>query len=202
MNISESTIEKLDKAYIYNFYDEYCNVVSKENATRLHIGFEANNEYANYIDKTIKASDLPETIEVPQKKMKPNNLSGTRRKKSGADDKMALYFPEPQPNNDIKILFQTVHSVKGETHDITIFVCPEPKLDKKCPSETWWSTQSEELEEKRIAYVAITRTQRDLILCVSRTTYNNLSLHKKDFVELFKEVSMEECRDYYSNTST
>jgi len=154
------------------------------------------------IDKTIKASDLPETIEVPQKKMKPNNLSGTRRKKSGADDKMALYFPEPQPNNDIKILFQTVHSVKGETHDITIFVCPEPKLDKKCPSETWWSTQSEELEEKRIAYVAITRTQRDLILCVSRTTYNNLSLHKKDFVELFKEVSMEECRDYYSNTST
>ena len=80
----------------------------------------------------------------------------------------------PSATRDISTVMdtpvQTVHSVKGETHDITVFVCPDSDA-RHCPSAVWWSTDEKNREEKRIAYVAMTRTRGTLILCVSEAIY-------------------------------
>lgn len=79
----------------------------------------------------------------------------------------------------------TVHGVKGETHDVTIFVCPEPRRASHCPSRIWWSADYNHQEEKRIAYVAMTRTQGDLIICVSANCYARLRTERPQFVASF-----------------
>ncbi len=51
----------------------------------------------------------------------------------------------------------TVHGVKGETHDVTVFVVPPTATKaaaKKCPSLLWWPGPEADDEERRIAYVA------------------------------------------------
>lgn len=86
--------------------------------------------------------------------------------------------------------FLTVHKVKGETHDVTIFVTPPPKKTTHCPSNVWWSDLPEHIEERRIAFVAMTRTRGDLILCVSEPTYQNLQKDRSDFVSAFQCVTL------------
>ena len=85
----------------------------------------------------------------------------------------------------------TVHGVKGETHDITIFVCPDT-TDAHCPSRVWWSTENLDREEKRIAFVAMTRTQGDLIVCVSQGCYQRLLRDRSEFVSSFESVTVDE----------
>jgi len=75
-----------------------------------------------------------------------------------------------------------VHGVKGETHDITVFVCPPPKSAARCPSAAWWPPDGEDHEEKRIAYVAMTRTRGDVVLCVSGDCFRRLSVDRASFV--------------------
>ncbi len=115
----------------------------------------------------------------------------TKRKKQptkqdcGADP-CADYLPECGPvQQGLSIIpIQTVHGVKGETHDITIFVCPDAKANY-CPSTVWWSPDEKVREEKRIAYVAMTRSQGNLIVYVSENCYQRLCASHKPFVESF-----------------
>jgi DNA helicase-2/ATP-dependent DNA helicase PcrA len=86
---------------------------------------------------------------------------------------------------------QTVHSVKGETHDTTIFVCRDSKRDR-CPSAVWWSSSAIDREEKRVAYVAMTRTRRDLLLCVSVAVYERFMEKRPDFVAAFECMPVAE----------
>lgn len=101
----------------------------------------------------------------------------------------------PQPNSGGQALagipVQTVHGVKGETHDVTVFVCP-PTNDANCPSVVWWSTNDNDREVKRIAYVAMTRTRRDLIVCVSEDCYERLVAARTAFVESFECMTVAE----------
>jgi superfamily I DNA/RNA helicase len=102
----------------------------------------------------------------------------------------------PQTSGDCHktagIQVQTVHGVKGETHDITIFVCP-PMTAAHCPSTVWWSTSDKDREEKRIAYVAMTRTRGDLIFCVSQACYDRLAARHVAFVESFECMTVADC---------
>jgi hypothetical protein len=86
---------------------------------------------------------------------------------------------------------QTVHAVKGETHQATIFVCP-PTTAKKCPSALWWSSSEADAEERRVAYVAVTRSRGDLVLCVDEPTYDRLCEQRPEFVRLFNCWTVEE----------
>jgi len=99
------------------------------------------------------------------------------------------YLPQigtpPEGLADVPVT--TVHSVKGETHNVTIFVCPDTKANH-CPSVMWWS----DCEEKRIAYVAMTRTQGDLIICVSTACYRRLCEKQPEFVKSFECRTVEE----------
>jgi hypothetical protein len=87
---------------------------------------------------------------------------------------------------------QTVHAVKGETHDITIFVCSNRKSSDRCPSTVWWSDNRADQEEKRIAYVAMTRSCGELIVCVPETTYQRLAAQRAQFVGSFQCMTVDE----------
>jgi DNA helicase II / ATP-dependent DNA helicase PcrA len=90
----------------------------------------------------------------------------------------------PAQQDETAILAQTVHSVKGETHPLTIFVVPptSPKSSNSCPSVAWWSNDENNKEEKRIAYVAMTRTAGHLIICVHETSFARLSEGRSAFL--------------------
>ena len=90
------------------------------------------------------------------------------------------------------ISVQTVHAVKGETHDVTIFVCPEPHRKDDCPSMVWWSDAPSDQEERRIAFVAVTRTRGDLIVCVSEECFGRLQKLRADFVQSFECMAVDE----------
>jgi DNA helicase-2/ATP-dependent DNA helicase PcrA len=119
-------------------------------------------------------------------RLKPKQLEGY-------DADCADYFPRVESSvpglSDVPV--GTVHSVKGETHDVTVFVCPETRL-ARCPSVVWWSTDDEDREEKRIAYVAMTRTQGDLIVCVSDDCYARLCTSRSPFVQSFECMTVNE----------
>lgn len=87
---------------------------------------------------------------------------------------------------------QTVHAVKGETHDLTVLICPDPKEEARCPSMVWWSENEIDKEEKRIAFVAVTRTCGDLIMCVSEQCLARLKKYRADFVNTFDCMSFKE----------
>lgn len=89
----------------------------------------------------------------------------------------------------------TVHGVKGETHDVTIFVVP-PTTGRgsvnKCPSALWWPTGEADDEERRVAYVALTRTRRDLLVCVDEPTLRRLKQLRPEFVTGFQCLTVSE----------
>jgi superfamily I DNA/RNA helicase len=93
-------------------------------------------------------------------------------------------------HTDVPVM--TVHGVKGETHDITVFVCPDNTGSNHCPSTIWWSADEKDREEKRIAYVAMTRTQGDLILLVSDNCFERLRISRRPFVESFECLTVDE----------
>lgn len=115
---------------------------------------------------------------------KPTKVLGPKRI-DGYDDQMSLYFPQER---NVYFKVQTVHSVKGETHDATIIVCPDEKIKNKCPSNLWWSTSENDAEERRIAYVAMTRSKKDLHLIVSRTTALSFQQKRPQFYKAFDEI--------------
>lgn len=123
--------------------------------------------------------DVP-TIRKPHKKHRGKERSGF------------LFHPESVPQAGRTIPIQTVHAVKGETHDTTVFVCAQNPRDDRCPSTVWWSDASFHLEERRIAYVAVTRTQGDLILCVCEKTWDALRTRRPDFVDLFERMTIDQ----------
>lgn len=90
------------------------------------------------------------------------------------------------------INIQTVHGVKGETHDLTVLVCPKPRRERDCITNTWWPQEGTDLEDRRIAYVAVTRTQGDLVVLVSTETLSRLRRLRSSFVEVFECMAMTE----------
>ena len=108
-----------------------------------------------------------------------------KKLKGWNDDCVDYLVPDRDPPAlKLAVPIQTIHGVKGETHDVTILVCPETGINH-CPSQTWWSQEEKDREEKRIAYVAMTRTQRDLIVCVSEACYERLCRSREEFVNSF-----------------
>jgi DNA helicase-2/ATP-dependent DNA helicase PcrA len=86
----------------------------------------------------------------------------------------------------------TVHAVKGETHDVTLFVCPNAREASECLSSVWWSASDDAREERRIAYVAMTRTRGILIVWMGAESYDRLISAQPEFVKCFECLSPDE----------
>ena len=115
-----------------------------------------------------------------------NLLSSMKvQNRNGASEQVTLFLQIPQENRDVPLL--TVHGVKGETHDVTIFICPPQKKGIPCPSDTWWNG-----EERRIMYVAFTRSREILYVVVSKETAQNLKINHKSFYDCFEVMNIED----------
>ncbi|MEY2485634.1 MAG: ATP-dependent helicase UvrD/PcrA [Verrucomicrobiota bacterium] len=83
----------------------------------------------------------------------------------------------------------TIHKVKGAEYDtVLIFVRKPHKNQTPCPSTEWWPVIGES-EEKRIAFVAVTRAKHHLILCVHAVTHEALKATRPGFLALFDEIA-------------
>jgi superfamily I DNA/RNA helicase len=80
----------------------------------------------------------------------------------------------------------------GFRRDATIFVCPNGADESKCLSSVWWSSHESAREEKRIAYVAMTRTKGDLIVWMGSDSYDRLRISRPDFVARFVCTNIDE----------
>jgi DNA helicase-2/ATP-dependent DNA helicase PcrA len=87
---------------------------------------------------------------------------------------------------------RTVHGAKGETHSSTILFVPDPKQQTRLVSNTWWSADASEQEERRVAYVATTRASKRLVLCAEPKTIRSLKALHPEFVRLLQEISLDQ----------
>jgi DNA helicase II / ATP-dependent DNA helicase PcrA len=146
------------------------------------------------IDRAIQDFGLPANTKFCAGKLKPKHLTGKQRREAGADKPFSAFAPigsEAKTDPDVPI--QTVHGVKGETHDVTVFVWPPASRYRPCPSRTWWSADPSESEERRIAYVAMTRSRRDLIMCIDYVCFGRLCADRAGFVGSFQCQTIDEC---------
>lgn len=149
--------------------------------------FDWQTQAGKILDEKIGDFELGSGCTFVKGRLKP-------QKRHGWDVPSANLLPPPTGKSQITagISAQTIHSVKGETHDVTVFVCP-PAKTSHCPSTVWWSTGGKDREEKRIAYVAMTRTRGDLVVCISQDCYERLAARQAAFVRSFECLTVEEC---------
>ena len=141
------------------------------------------------IEEKIKNNSLK--IIIPTKHLKPTNYKKNRNKKC-CDDQMTIFFPSIRKKTDVPSL-QTIHSVKGQTHDATVLVIPPISRGKsRCPSDLWWSEELKDNEERRIAYVALTRSRKDFYLVVSKDSAQNLENKQPTFFNYFEVKEIED----------
>jgi DNA helicase-2/ATP-dependent DNA helicase PcrA len=82
----------------------------------------------------------------------------------------------------------TIHKVKGAEFDtVVLFVRKPHKTHARCPSIEWWADDNG-AEERRIAFVAVSRAKQHLILCIHRTTHDALKAARPEFLALFDET--------------
>ena len=149
------------------------------------------------IDAQVLALGHPYSLDYQPGTLKPQKRSGWDRT---AGDFLPTGFATISALAGAPV--QTVHSVKGETHDLSIFVCPDPSPQSRCPSVVWWSTDAALREERRIAYVAMTRTRSDLVLCVSEASFQRLCNDRPSFVATFQCKTVDECIAEFADTLT
>ncbi|MFL6313101.1 MAG: UvrD-helicase domain-containing protein [Terriglobales bacterium] len=149
--------------------------------------FEWQSRAGQVLDREIIAFNLSDDLKFATGKLKPKRMPDWQ---SAAAD----FLPQMDCAESTlpRVAAQTVHGVKGETHDTTVFVCPPPANAGHCPSKIWWSVEDQDREEKRIAYVAMTRTQGDLIVCVSKDCYKRLADKRPEFVASFSCMTVTE----------
>jgi DNA helicase-2/ATP-dependent DNA helicase PcrA len=136
---------------------------------------------AKTIQGEVNAFGVSETLDIDAKRLRP-------QKRTGWDQPSTDLLPQPDSiaQRLVGVPVQTIHGVKGETHDVTVFVCPPTIQAAHCPSTVWWNSSGKTSEEKRIAYVAMTRTRGELILCVSEDCYRRLASSRAAFVGGFE----------------
>ena len=85
------------------------------------------------------------------------------------------------------VLVKNIHQTKGETYDVVVWFVPDSS-PQECPSLTWWSARSSDLEERRVAYVATTRTTSLLVLALPVDVLARLRVTRPQFVQRFTVV--------------
>jgi hypothetical protein len=159
-------------------------------ATRQQAKKEAEDE------QRLKVMEKEQTIAAMQKQ-----IEDLKRRAEQGSQQLQGEVQELELENLLrtKFPFDAIEPVvKGETHDLTVLVCPDSR-ENRCPSVIWWSDAASDKEERRLAFVAVTRTQGDLILCVSEQSLARLQKCRADFFQSFEHMSISEFITKYSD---
>ncbi len=82
----------------------------------------------------------------------------------------------------------TIHKAKGAEFDTVVFFAAKPhKSHAPCPSVEWWSDENGG-EERRIAFVAVSRAKQRLVICIHTSTFDALKKLKPDFLKCFQDI--------------
>ncbi|MBR9859798.1 ATP-dependent helicase [bacterium] len=125
------------------------------------------------IDETIKSSFISEELELLEVKIKfIKDISFSIEQWKDLKDLLENIFNLFQSETDA-VKLSTIHKAKGLENN-TVFILNYDKLPLYRPDQTDW----EEVQEKNLKYVAITRSKKDLILVDSPEAENraNISL--------------------------
>lgn len=117
---------------------------------------------------------------------KPRSLGQSfHKKKLGNEIRVLTRQQSSAPTIPHHWVPSTIHQAKGTEAECVVFFNPAPKGKIRCPSQDWWET-SPTAEERRIAFVAVSRAIDTLILCVHKDTMANLETLRSDFTKLFQ----------------
>jgi DNA helicase II / ATP-dependent DNA helicase PcrA len=116
------------------------------------------------------------------------------KKNAGWDTSASIFFPTREAEGQTTgcVSATTVHAVKGETHGCTILVVKDESSGARMPSNLWWSSSPNDREERRITYVAMTRTKGDLLVWMGSKSYDDLVVRRQDFVKSFENLELTE----------
>lgn len=144
--------------------------------------YEWQQRVSEVLERCIRSSGIPNTATFAARTIKP-------QKRGEHAAPASTFLPELTAQPTLAV--DTVHAVKGETHDVTVYVCQDT-TDTYCPSRLWWSSKEADRERKRIAYVGMTRTKSDLFLCVSVGCFERLRAVRSEFVADFETMTVDE----------
>jgi DNA helicase-2/ATP-dependent DNA helicase PcrA len=119
---------------------------------------------ASQLDLSVSNSNLGAAFRIPTEK---KNLTSTTP--SVQQEVATLNTPEAM----------TVHAAKGRGFPNVLFYAPKPSKRFPCPSQEWWDG---DLEERRVAYVALSRAQQNVVLCLHSDTVQSLVALRPEFV--------------------
>ena len=122
--------------------------------------------------------------------LKPEEISGLKRymvcKTKGITLRSQLLDVPLEQLWGMTDTITTVHKVKGAEFETVVIFAPKPSKGDPCPSVEWWKPDGDG-EERRVAFVAVSRAKQKLVLCVHTTTYDALKAAHPQFVESFGE---------------
>jgi hypothetical protein len=84
-------------------------------------------------------------------------------------------------------IVKNIHEVKGTEYDLVVLYVPNSSKPADCVSDQWWIANS---EERRIAFVAASRSKRVFVLLVHTATFNRLKNARPQFVSCFELVQV------------
>lgn len=86
---------------------------------------------------------------------------------------------------DVVSTISTIHKVKGAEFDTVILFVPKTTKGN-CPSIEWWPGATD-ADERRIAYVAVSRAKIRFVLCVHKSVFKAIEQLRPDFIKCFEE---------------
>lgn len=121
-------------------------------------------------------------------RVKPEDVHGLKSYRICNEDgnelrKKLLEVPVAQLWSNVDTV-TTVHRVKGAEFETVVFFNPKPAAKTPCISTEWWKAGGDG-EERRIAFVAVSRARMNLVLCVHKTTFEALKATQPAFLALF-----------------
>lgn len=107
-------------------------------------------------------------------------------KKVGNKIRSITRIRSQMPKALLTAAFKNIHEAKGGEADTVLFYLPKPSK-KKCSINSWFGPR-QEIEELRVAFVAITRARLNLIIYMHSQSLKRFKELRSDLTEMFEVI--------------